>query len=229
MKKYLVTLSLTVLMLSSIDAQSQQKLNEWLKTKKEEAKTKVNTKIDQKSSAGIDNALNKPEEMIKKKQEKKKANKSKVKNEVEKETASNEVEKETVTNKVVKETNTERINKFTEKTVANTPTKEEADPLADPNDPYYYKNHPVIKTNIKCEAGKAKMLKVLKDLDGVFEVKINSKTGMLNLHYSDGGTSLKDIVEEINANGFDVLSVYDGDRDSELKKTTKPSANLCKK
>ncbi len=86
-------------------------------------------------------------------------------------------------------------------------------------------SHPIIKTNINCEAGKTKVTAALKELDGVFEVKINIKTGILNLHYSSDGTPLNDIVEAILDNGFDVL---DDGQDLGLKKSTKPSANPCK-
>lgn len=85
--------------------------------------------------------------------------------------------------------------------------------------------HPVIKTNIKCEAGKTKITNSLKKMDGVFEVKIDIKTGILKLHYSSDGSSLTDIVETILINGFDVLD--DGEHTG-IKKTTKPSANPCK-
>ncbi len=47
-------------------------LGNWIKQKKEEAKQKASTKIDQKTSEGIDKAVNAPETAIKKKQEKKK-------------------------------------------------------------------------------------------------------------------------------------------------------------
>ncbi len=76
---------------------------------------------------------------------------------------------------------------------------------------------PTIKTNIKCEAGKTKVTNALKALDGVFEVNVDIKTGILKLHYSSDGTSLKDIVDEILKNGFDANG----------KKTTKLTANPC--
>ncbi|MEO7393784.1 MAG: hypothetical protein ABIU11_02515, partial [Chitinophagaceae bacterium] len=75
MKKTIALLSLSLFLLMGIDAHAQ-KLNEWLKTKKDEAKSKVNSKVDKKSSEGIDNALNKPEEAIKKKKEEKKDKKN---------------------------------------------------------------------------------------------------------------------------------------------------------
>ncbi len=84
---------------------------------------------------------------------------------------------------------------------------------------------PVIKTNIKCEAGKIKITNALKKMDGVFDVKIDVKTGILKLHYSSDGTPLNDIIEVILNNGFDVMD--DGGHTG-LKKSTKPSANPCK-
>lgn len=85
--------------------------------------------------------------------------------------------------------------------------------------------HPVIKTNIKCEAGKIKITTALKKMDGVFDVKIDVKTGTLKLHYSSDGTPLNDIIDVILNNGFDVLD--DGEHTG-IKKSTKPSANPCK-
>ncbi len=86
-------------------------------------------------------------------------------------------------------------------------------------------SHPVIKTNINCEAGKVKVTKALKALDGVIEVKIDVKTGILNLYYSSDGTPLIEIIEEINNVGFDVLNDVEG---WGIKKSSNPSANPCK-
>ncbi len=71
MKKTIALLTLSLFLLMGVGAKAQ-KLNEWLKTKKDEAKSKVNSKVDQKASSGMDDALNKPEEMIKNKKEKNK-------------------------------------------------------------------------------------------------------------------------------------------------------------
>lgn len=90
---------------------------------------------------------------------------------------------------------------------------------------HYDPSAPVIKTNIQCEAGKTKIVKALKGLNGVFEVKIDIKTGLLKLNYSSDGTPFEDIIKTILDNGFDVL---DDGQDSGLKKSTKPSANPCK-
>ena len=95
---------------------------------------------------------------------------------------------------------------------------EKKDPITAENEITNDASHPVIKTSIRCEAGKVKVTKALKELDGVFEVKIDIKTGILKLHFSSDGTPFEDIIETILNAGFDA----DG------KKTTKPSANPCK-
>ncbi len=105
-------------------------------------------------------------------------------------------------------------------TTANTPKVEE-EPVAAGDDD---QAHPVLKTNIKCEAGKTKVIKALKALDGVFEVKIDIKTGLLKLYYSSDGSPLIDIIEEINKAGFDVLN----DVGWGIKKSANSSANPCK-
>ena len=90
--------------------------------------------------------------------------------------------------------------------------------LADPS-------RPIIKTNINCEAGRTKMIKILKALDGVAAVKIEIKTGLLKLNYSSDGTSLIEIIKTILDNGFDVR---DDGAHTGIKKSTRPSANPCK-
>jgi len=86
-------------------------------------------------------------------------------------------------------------------------------------------SEPIIKTNIKCEAGKIKIIKELKKMDGVFEVKIDIKTGLLKLNYSSDGSSFDDIINAILDNGFDVVDNGEG---SGIKKSAKPAANPCK-
>ncbi|MEJ7626606.1 MAG: heavy metal-associated domain-containing protein [Ferruginibacter sp.] len=172
MKKILFTISLVLFMVICNQAQAQ-KLNEWLKTKKEEAKTKVNTKVDQKSSAGIDNALNKPEEMIKKKKEKNKEKKAKNKDAKADETAV--IEK---TNESKKEVSTD-----------NSMNGEGA--------------QTVIQTNINCQAGKSKVESMLKKQDGIFEVKANITNGEVAIRYSSDGTSYSELLKLINQQGFE--------------------------
>jgi len=85
-------------------------------------------------------------------------------------------------------------------------------------------SRPVLKTNITCEAGKTKVIKAVKVLDGVIDIKIDIKTGLLKLYYSSDGSPLIDIIEEINNAGFDVLN----DVGWGIKKSANPSANPCK-
>ncbi len=70
MKKILISLSLCIFLLLSADTNAQT-FKDLINKKKQEAIDKANAKIDQKASQGIDEALNKPEESIKNKKEKK--------------------------------------------------------------------------------------------------------------------------------------------------------------
>ena len=90
--------------------------------------------------------------------------------------------------------------------------------LADPS-------RPIIETNINCEAGSTKMLRILKALDGVAAVKIDIKIGLVKLNYSSDGTSLNEIIKTILDSGFDVR---DDGAHTGIKKSSKPSANPCK-
>ena len=111
-------------------------------------------------------------------------------------------------------------------TTAETENKNEADEnFSAGNKAFADPSRPVIETNINCEAGKTKIIKVLKGLDGIFEVKIDIKTGLLKLNYSSDGTPFNNIIETLLDNGFDVLD--DGEHTG-IKKSTKPSANPCK-
>lgn len=61
----------------------------------------------------------------------------------------------------------------------------------------------IINTNIKCTAGKTKVIAALKKLEGVFDVKINIATGKLVIKYSSDGTPYTTILYTINENGFE--------------------------
>lgn len=76
----------------------------------------------------------------------------------------------------------------------------------------------VIKTNIKCAAGKTKVINALKELEGVTEVKIDIVSGKLTIMYSSDGTTYSTILFTINDNGFD----------TNTQKTSNISANPCK-
>ena len=108
---------------------------------------------------------------------------------------------------------------FKKTTQAITPTVTEEPANTDPGEEI--KNAAgatVIKTNIKCAAGKTKVITALKELDGVTDVKIDITTGKLTITYSSDGTPYTTILSTINENGFDVNG----------QKTTNASANSCK-
>jgi copper chaperone CopZ len=75
----------------------------------------------------------------------------------------------------------------------------------------------VIKTNIKCAAGKTKVINALKEMEGVTDVKIDIVTGKLTITYSSDGTPYTTILSTINENGFDANG----------QKTTNATANPC--
>lgn len=60
-----------------------------------------------------------------------------------------------------------------------------------------------IKTNIACDAGKNKVITALKEMDGVFNVSVDTKSGILTIDYSSDGTPYTEIISTINKNGFD--------------------------
>ena len=76
----------------------------------------------------------------------------------------------------------------------------------------------VIKTNIKCAAGKTKVINALKEMEGVTDVKIDITTGNLTIKYSSDGTPYTTILSTINENGFDANS----------QKSNNISSNPCK-
>jgi copper chaperone CopZ len=75
----------------------------------------------------------------------------------------------------------------------------------------------VIKTNIKCAAGKTKVINALKEMEGVTDVKIDITTGKLTIQYSSDGTPYTSILSTINENGFDANG----------QKSTNAAANSC--
>jgi copper chaperone CopZ len=76
----------------------------------------------------------------------------------------------------------------------------------------------VITTNIKCAAGKTKVVNALKEMEGVFDVKVDIVTGKLTIKYSSDGTPYTTLLSTINENGFDANG----------QKSANPSANPCK-
>ena len=166
---------LVLFLLAGISGNANAQVKDWLKKKKTEAKQKVNAKIDQKSSEGIDKAVNSPEKVVKKKQEKKTS--TKAGNVEEPSQNGNEA---TATNKKQKAEAIEVVNEAPSENGAT-----------------------VILTNIKCEEGKKAIVKLLKKQDGVSKVEVNTKNGELSIEYSSDGTSYNDIIKLINETGFD--------------------------
>ncbi|MEJ7674296.1 MAG: hypothetical protein WKF59_16775 [Chitinophagaceae bacterium] len=79
MKKILVAsmLFFSLLLSANADAQTlKEKLKVFADAKKKEAKEKADAKINQKSSAAIDTAINTPESVLRRKKEKRSANKT---------------------------------------------------------------------------------------------------------------------------------------------------------
>ena len=75
----------------------------------------------------------------------------------------------------------------------------------------------VLKTNITYAVGKAKVEKVLRQQDGVFQVSTDTRTGRLTLYYSSDGTSKSSLVELITGMCFEA----DG------AKATSGTTNAC--
>ncbi len=76
----------------------------------------------------------------------------------------------------------------------------------------------IIKTNIKCAAGKTQLENLLRETDGVNSATIDAATGKLYLSASGNTTVYNTTVETIRANGFEA----DG------KKSTSGKNNSCK-
>lgn len=83
--------------------------------------------------------------------------------------------------------------------------------------PINKEEYTTIKTNISCEKGKEKIINLLKEQDGVFDVLIDIKTGILNIKYSTDGTPYTTIIDLLNKNGYD----------ADEKRSTEPQNNSC--
>ena len=163
------------LFLFSVNANAQS-LKEMWAAKKAELKEKAKKKLEDKTSQGIDSAVNKPERVIDTKI-KKKGNKSKIKIETE---GGDENSGTSGSEKVSDNNNGGSDNSMSGEGVQT-----------------------VIQTNILCDAGKSKVEKALKKQDGVFEVKVNIKNGELAIRYSSDGTSYSELLKLINQQGFE--------------------------
>ncbi len=103
-------------------------------------------------------------------------------------------------------------------TPAATTPVEETPPVIDGEEVKNAAGATVIKTNIKCAAGKTKIIAALKELEGVTDVRIDMATGKLTINYSSDGTPYTTILSTINENGFDANG----------QKTTNAAINPCK-
>lgn len=175
MKKILIALSLCIFLLLSADSNAQT-FKELIEKKRQEMKDKANAKLDQKTSQGIDDAVNSPERIIKKKKEKNKDNKTKIKEVVTTETPATGKTKE------IKETTTEV-------TSDNSMNGEGA--------------QTVIQTNINCEVGKKKIEVAMKKIEGILEVKTNIKNGELSIRYNNNSAGYTKLLQLINEQGFE--------------------------
>ena len=74
----------------------------------------------------------------------------------------------------------------------------------------------IIKTNIKCAAGKTHIETLIRETDGVNSVTINAATGKLYLTAGSSSTVYSTAIEIINANGFEA----DGKKPANTKNKT---------
>ena len=169
MKKILPALATLVFLFFSAGAEAQL-LKDMLNKKKQEAKEKAANKIDQKTSEGIDAAVNAPEKIIKKKIEAKKNKKEQSASQAGQNMDDNSGSPAS-------------LNEFTN---------------GKPND----KGEFIIKTNIKCSAGKKSIENLLRDTEGVNSVSIDAGTGKLFLSAGGNNTIYNSVIETIRANGF---------------------------
>ena len=169
MKKILPALAILVFLFFSAGAKAQL-FKDMLNKKKQEAKEKAANMIDQKTSEGIDAAINAPEKIIKKKIEAKK-------------------------NK--KEQSASQAGQNMDDNLSS-PASSNEFTKGKPND----KGEFIIKTNIKCSAGKKSIENLLRDTEGVNSVSIDAGTGKLFLSAGGNNTIYNSIIETIRANGF---------------------------
>jgi copper chaperone CopZ len=76
-----------------------------------------------------------------------------------------------------------------------------------------------IKTNATCQLGQERIIKELKQMDGVFDVKFDVQ-GTITLDYSSDGTPYNDIVQKITECGFTANGIAPKGGDKNLCKTT---------
>lgn len=176
-----------------------QKLKDWVEARKLEAKAKADAKINQKASEGMDEILNTPEKILANKKDKKKLKKD----DTAPKTNRGKEDNSTSSN----ETNTSSSSNET------TPSSSSNETTGDtPNDSGEF----IIKTNIKCAAGKTHIETLLRETDGVNSVTINAATGKLYLSAGSNSKVYNTAIEIINTNGFEA----DGKKPADTKNKT---------
>ena len=81
-----------------------------------------------------------------------------------------------------------------------------------------------IKTNATCTLGQERIIKELKKLDGVFDVKIDNK-GTITLDYSSDGTPYNELVKKVTECGFTANGIEPKNGDKDLCKSSSKSAD----
>ena len=176
-----------------------QKVKDWIEARKLEAKAKADAKIDQKASEGIDKVLNTPEKILANKKENKKTRKDDKSSATKRDTEGNST------------TSNETTSPPASDESANLPTSNEATGDT-PTDGGEF----IIKTNIKCAAGKTHIETLLRETDDVNSVTINAATGKLYLSAGSNSKVYNTAIEIINANGFEA----DGKKPADTKNKT---------
>lgn len=75
-----------------------------------------------------------------------------------------------------------------------------------------------ITTNATCQLGQERITRELKQLEGVFEVKFDTK-GTITLDYSSDGTPYDDIVKKVTECGFTANGIEPKNGDKNLCKS----------
>ena len=176
-----------------------QKIKDWIEAKKLEAKAKADAKINQTTSDGMDKVLNTPEKILANKRDRKKPKKEDTAPKTNRGNEGNSASSnETNTSPSSSETTT---SSSSNETTGDTPNES---------------GEFIIKTNIKCAAGKTHIETLLRETDDVNSVTINAATGKLYLSAGSNTKVYNTAIEIINANGFEA----DGKKPADTKNKT---------
>ncbi len=151
---------------------------DWFKSKKEELSQKAKDKADQRINNTADNILSKTDSL--------KIGSGK-----------NKKKKIQEQNPEVENSNHNDASNTTTATNNTSQTQAESITTATTND-----NQCTIQTNIKSIAGKEKTENKLKEIDGVYSINIDIRTGKLLIEYDKEEATYKNILKVINKAGF---------------------------